>query len=194
MSKHSQLYIAGGILVLAFTASNIALGYQVSQQRAQIQELAQHTQYDLENHKAILSDEDIMSYASQFTSGMYYMAHSLSTDSTIDQLFSVEDEPYYILFVQDSCSHCRDLEANLSLVNESELPDNLYFFDMSNRDDNSPIQFEEDADLTQATYTVAKDTFKVRGTPNMIKVDPSQNELDCFLGKKAILEELNIKE
>lgn len=177
----------GGI-VKSYTINELQTTIQ--HQQEQITELAEFSNYDLEEHKAIKTLSQVNNDAKKFRESDYFANHKLDAGMNRDLAFNVQGDTYYVLFYMEDCSHCNALESdmfdNISKIMEKD----IFYYDAETFTDDS--EFEWANTNPGDKYTSTKREFKVYGTPTLVKVSPGTEKIKVFMGNEAIEEELGL--
>ena len=168
------------VALLSFGYTTLAtktLNEQIDEQKAKIVQLESN----------LSSDKDHL--AQVFLDSNYVKEHSLESDITRDNMFSLDKGEYYVLMYMDGCSHCIDVESKLSGYTTKENKLTMYFYNSSNISEKTDIQWagkDYDSDKTKVT---AND-FELVGAPTLLKVKDGTATL--FIGADSILAELGL--
>ena len=177
----------GGI-VKSYTINELQTTIQ--HQQEQIAELAEFSNYDLEEHKAIKTLSQINNDAKKFKESDYFANHKLDAGMNRDLAFNVQGDTYYVLFYMKDCSHCNALESDMFDNISKVMKKDIFYYDAETFTDESEFEW---ADTNPGDkYTSTKREFKVYGTPTLVKVSPGTEKIKVFMGNEAIEDELGL--
>lgn len=177
----------GGI-VKSYTINELQTTIQ--HQQEQIAELAEFSNYDLEEHKAIKTLSQINNDAKKFKESDYFANHKLDAGMNRDLAFNVQGDTYYVLFYMKDCSHCNALESDMFDNISKVMKKDIFYYDAETFTDES--EFEWANTNPGDKYTSTKREFKVYGTPTLVKVSPGTEKIKVFMGNEAIEDELGL--
>lgn len=177
----------GGI-VKSYTINELQTTIQ--HQQEQITELAEFSNYDLEEHKAIKTLSQVNNDAKKFRESDYFANHKLDAGMNRDLAFNVQGDTYYVLFYMEDCSHCNALESDMFDNISKIMKKDIFYYDAETFTDDS--EFEWANTNPGDKYTSTKREFKVYGTPTLVKVSPGTEKIKVFMGNEAIEEELGL--
>ncbi len=174
--KYTSYLLAGGLLCLAaatgISVNNIrALENRVAVLENSLKDNSSHSDNEKEEKRELLKQTD------------FYKSHLIDKDTPSEKIFSA-NETKYILIVQDSCTHCMDIEA-LLYDTPNLLLDNLYIYDASQ---DGTIRWDEEEKELAAYYEELPEEFTLRGTPTLIRVTPDNENLEVIMGSSNIEE------
>lgn len=130
------------------------------------------------------SDEE---KAREFLNTDYVKNNTLDKNITIEELFELSDEEYYVFFYMEDCNHCIEAESKMKKFIDREYKSEMYFYDANNIDENTEIQFDEG----ESEKKMDVETFKFIGTPTMYKF--KNGKATPYIGADAILKELKLQ-
>ena len=163
---------------------------KIQKQQEQIAELAEFSNYDLEEHKAIKTLSQINEDAKKFKESDYFANHKLDAGMNRDLAFNVQGDTYYVLFYMKDCSHCNALESDMFDNISKVMKKDIFYYDAETFTEDSEFEW---ADTNPGDkYTSTKREFEVYGTPTLVKVSPGTEKIKVFMGNEAIEEELGL--
>lgn len=163
---------------------------KIQKQQEQIAELAEFSNYDLEEHKAIKTLSQINEDAKKFKESDYFANHKLDAGMNRDLAFNVQGDTYYVLFYMKDCSHCNALESDMFDNISKVMKKDIFYYDAETFTEDSEFEW---ADTNHGDkYTSTKREFEVYGTPTLVKVSPGTEKIKVFMGNEAIEEELGL--